>query len=173
MLVAKLKLWARVISSVGNLQLSADGKLQLTARPSACLTYDVAVVSEARVCACVRVNGVRIQATFSRITATETTWSTCDLVNITRRPGQRTTWSTRHDDLVNVPRRPGQRTTWSTWHDDLVNVRPGQHNTTTWSTYRDDLVNVARVMFAVAVMLTYPVECFVTREVRLDYVLCV
>jgi len=31
--------------------------------------------------------------------------------------------------------------------------------------YRDDLVNVARIMFAVAVMLTYPVECFVTREV--------
>jgi len=31
--------------------------------------------------------------------------------------------------------------------------------------YSDDLVNVARVLFAVAVMLTYPVECFVTREV--------
>jgi len=31
--------------------------------------------------------------------------------------------------------------------------------------YSDDLVNVARVLFAVAVMLTYPIECFVTREV--------
>jgi len=31
--------------------------------------------------------------------------------------------------------------------------------------YSDDLVNVARILFAVAVMLTYPVECFVTREV--------
>jgi len=31
--------------------------------------------------------------------------------------------------------------------------------------YSDDLVNVARVLFAVAIMLTYPVECFVTREV--------
>ena len=31
--------------------------------------------------------------------------------------------------------------------------------------YSDDLANVARVMFAIAVMLTFPVECFVTREV--------
>jgi len=38
--------------------------------------------------------------------------------------------------------------------------------------YRDDLVNVARVMFAVAVMLTYPVECFVTREVLVSTVFC-
>jgi len=36
--------------------------------------------------------------------------------------------------------------------------------------YSDDLVNVARVLFAVAVMLTYPVECFVTREVYIVYV---
>ncbi|XP_052245865.1 putative sodium-coupled neutral amino acid transporter 11 isoform X2 [Dreissena polymorpha] len=29
----------------------------------------------------------------------------------------------------------------------------------------DDLMNVARLLFAVTIMLTYPVECFVTREV--------
>lgn len=30
----------------------------------------------------------------------------------------------------------------------------------------DDLMNVSRFVFALSIMLTYPIECFVTREVR-------
>ena len=33
--------------------------------------------------------------------------------------------------------------------------------------HQDDLVNVARFLFAFTIMLTYPIECFVTREVGL------
>ena len=29
----------------------------------------------------------------------------------------------------------------------------------------DDLMNVSRFVFALSIMLTYPIECFVTREV--------
>ena len=32
--------------------------------------------------------------------------------------------------------------------------------------HNDDLMNAARFCFAVTVMLTYPIEAFVTREVR-------
>jgi sodium-coupled neutral amino acid transporter 11 len=32
-----------------------------------------------------------------------------------------------------------------------------------WS---DILMNISRILFAVTIMLTYPVECFVTREVE-------
>ena len=31
--------------------------------------------------------------------------------------------------------------------------------------HNDDLINVARFLFAITIMLTYPIECFVTREV--------
>ena len=31
--------------------------------------------------------------------------------------------------------------------------------------HNDDLVNVARFLFACTIMLTYPIECFVCREV--------
>lgn len=29
----------------------------------------------------------------------------------------------------------------------------------------DDLANIARILFAITIMLTYPIECFVVREV--------
>uniref|UniRef100_A0A1I8FFA0 Putative sodium-coupled neutral amino acid transporter 11 n=1 Tax=Macrostomum lignano TaxID=282301 RepID=A0A1I8FFA0_9PLAT len=34
---------------------------------------------------------------------------------------------------------------------------------------RDDLINVSRLLFAVTIMLTYPMECFVVREVVENY----
>ncbi len=33
--------------------------------------------------------------------------------------------------------------------------------------HEDDLMNVARFLFATTIMLTFPIECFVTREVSL------
>ena len=35
--------------------------------------------------------------------------------------------------------------------------------------HNDDLINVARFLFAITIMLTYPIECFVTREVTAQY----
>jgi len=38
-----------------------------------------------------------------------------------------------------------------------------------WS---DDLMNAARVMFSATILLTYPFECFVAREVLKNTILC-
>lgn len=32
--------------------------------------------------------------------------------------------------------------------------------------WNDDLMNFARVLFSVSILLTFPIECFVSREVR-------
>jgi sodium-coupled neutral amino acid transporter 11 len=34
----------------------------------------------------------------------------------------------------------------------------------------DDLANIARILFAITIMLTYPIECFVVREVNIIFV---
>ena len=36
----------------------------------------------------------------------------------------------------------------------------------------DDLANFVRILFATTIMLTYPIECFVVREVSLQIILC-
>lgn len=37
--------------------------------------------------------------------------------------------------------------------------------------YNDSLVNVARIVYTITIMLTFPVECFVCREVKLFCIL--
>lgn len=35
--------------------------------------------------------------------------------------------------------------------------------------WNDDLMNLARVFFSVSILLTFPIECFVSREVKYSY----
>lgn len=32
--------------------------------------------------------------------------------------------------------------------------------------FKDDLANIGRILFSITIMLTYPIECFVVREVN-------
>lgn len=36
----------------------------------------------------------------------------------------------------------------------------------------DDLMNFSRVLFSISILLTFPIECFVSREVRTIYHIC-
>ena len=71
-------------------------------------------------------------------------------------------------------------THWSLFTSFLVAAAFGIAGYSTFTTYvqgdlmenycwNDDLMNFSRVMFSGTILLTFPIECFVTREVNKQY----